>query len=130
MAQDPRTLFVDGLRVTAAHMQHLQDALREAVLDVRRVIGLGHIGWGLRITVAGNRATISPGVAFTATVAACPATRGAQPARYALPAKPMNCLRRNCIETSEILWWRSFPPLGRRRYAKKQQSPAGARARE
>ena len=30
MAQDAHTLFIDGQRVTATHLQHLQDRLREA----------------------------------------------------------------------------------------------------
>ena len=51
MAGDPRTEFRDGMRVTTDHMRHMQDRLREAVLDVRRTIGLGKIGWGLRATL-------------------------------------------------------------------------------
>lgn len=64
MADDARTQFIDGLRVTADHLQHLQDRLREAVLDVRRTIGLGHIGWGLRATLSAGTVSIEAGVAF------------------------------------------------------------------
>jgi len=46
MAEDARTQFVDGLRVSAEHLQHLQDRLRESVLDVRNAIGLGRVAWG------------------------------------------------------------------------------------
>ena len=48
MAEDARTIFVDGLRVTADHLQHMQDRLREAVADLRRTVGLGRVAWGLR----------------------------------------------------------------------------------
>ena len=44
MADDPRTEFRDGMRVTSDDMRHMQDRLREAVLDIRRTIGLGKIG--------------------------------------------------------------------------------------
>src|SRR5688572_24280863 len=64
MADDARTMFVDGLRVTADHLQHLQDRLREAVLDLRRSIGLGRIAWGLRVELSGGSVRIAPGVAF------------------------------------------------------------------
>src|SRR5262245_5624532 len=64
MTDDARTLFVTGLRVTADHLQHAQDRLREAVLDVRRTIGLGRIAWGLRVTGAGDQVRVEPGVAF------------------------------------------------------------------
>ena len=42
----------------------MQDRLREAVLDVRRAIGLGHIGWGLRATLGADTVSIEAGVAF------------------------------------------------------------------
>jgi hypothetical protein len=67
MAEDARALFVDGLRVTADHRIHLQDRLREELLDLRRSVGLGRIAWGLRVQ-AGESAgtvTLAPGVAFT-----------------------------------------------------------------
>jgi hypothetical protein len=64
MADDARTQFFDGLRVSAEHLQHLQDRLREAVLDVRQALGLGRIAWGLRTTLQGTSVEITPGVAF------------------------------------------------------------------
>src|SRR5689334_3379943 len=64
MAEDARTQFVDGLRVTADHLQHLQDRLREAVTDLRRTVGLGRIGWGLHTTTQASNVTVQPGVAF------------------------------------------------------------------
>ncbi len=64
MTDDARTQFVTGLRVTGDHLEHAQDRLREAVLDVRRTIGLGRIAWGLRATAAGDQVRVEPGVAF------------------------------------------------------------------
>ncbi len=64
MADDARTQFIDGLRVTADHLQHLQDRLRESVLDVRNAIGLGRVAWGLKATLNGTSVDVTPGVAF------------------------------------------------------------------
>jgi len=66
MADDARTIFVDGLRVTTEHLVHLQDRLRDAVLDLRSAVGLGRIAWGLRATFDGDTVTLNPGVAFAA----------------------------------------------------------------
>jgi hypothetical protein len=67
MANDGRTQFIEGLRVTADHLQHTQDRLREAVQDLRRTVGVGRVGWGLRVTLAKKAITIQPGVAFSAS---------------------------------------------------------------
>ena len=67
MAQDAHTLFIDGQRVTAAHLQHLQDRLREALGDVRLSIGLDKIAWGLRATLETDQISVQPGAAFTAS---------------------------------------------------------------
>ena len=64
MANDGRTQFLDGLRVTADHMQHMQDRLREAVADLRRTVGLGRIAWGLHVEINEDAVSIQPGVAF------------------------------------------------------------------
>src|SRR6267143_1116499 len=64
MADDPRTEFRDGMRVTASHLRHMQDRLREAVLDLRRSLGLGKIGWGLRASLEGRTVIVTPGAAF------------------------------------------------------------------
>lgn len=63
--QDARTVFVDGLRVTADHLQHLQDRLRESVLDLRRVVGTGRVAWGLVAAADGDRVRLEPGLAFS-----------------------------------------------------------------
>ncbi|HYH96709.1 hypothetical protein [Hyalangium sp.] len=64
MADDARSHFVEGLRVTPEHLLHLQDRLRESVLDLRRTVGLGRVGWGFKVD-AGTEITVSPGVAFS-----------------------------------------------------------------
>lgn len=66
MTSDPRTTFVDGLRVTPQHLNHLQDALRQAVLDLRGTLGFGRIAYGLRVSAAGGSVAVSPGLAFSA----------------------------------------------------------------
>jgi hypothetical protein len=64
MAGDARTIFIDGMRVTADHMDHLEQRLQEAIRDLRRVVGFRRIAWGLRVSVQGNTVTVEPGVAF------------------------------------------------------------------
>lgn len=65
MAEDARSQFVEGLRVTAEHLQHLQDRLRESVQDLRRAVGLGHIAWGLVVRVQEGQVRVEPGVALS-----------------------------------------------------------------
>jgi hypothetical protein len=67
MSDEQGTVFVDGLRVTAQHLNHLEDSAQQAVGDLRRVLGLAHIGYGFRIQVAedGQSATLTPGLGFT-----------------------------------------------------------------
>lgn len=64
MTTDPKTIFMDGLRVTPQHLNHLQSALQQAVRDLRRTLGFGKIAYGLRLTVDGETVTLQPGVAF------------------------------------------------------------------
>lgn len=64
MTTDPKTIFMDGLRVTPQHLNHLQSALQQAVRDLRRTLGYGKIAYGLRLTVDGETVTLAPGVAF------------------------------------------------------------------
>jgi len=64
MAEDARTEFAQGLRVTKEHLEHLQGRLRESIADLRKTVGLGKVGWGLRVA-AGGEVTVSPGVAFS-----------------------------------------------------------------
>src|SRR5262245_10543256 len=67
MANDARTQFIDGLRVTADHLQHAQDRLREAVRDVRLAVGTRKIAWGLRVSPGTASVTVESGVAFAAS---------------------------------------------------------------
>jgi collagen triple helix repeat protein len=64
---EQRTEFFDGLRVTAQHLNHLETTVQQAVKDLRRVVGYGQIGAGLRLVVAddGHSVTLSPGLALT-----------------------------------------------------------------
>src|ERR1700758_3780591 len=64
MADDARSQFIDGLRVTSDHLEHLQDRLRDSVHDLRRVVGLGRVGWGLHAGLNANTVNLQPGVAF------------------------------------------------------------------
>jgi len=66
MTDRQRTNFVDGLRVTPLHLDHLQSTLALAVADLRTVIGLGQIGWGLRMLDTEDRSVeITAGMGFT-----------------------------------------------------------------
>ncbi len=64
MGDDARTQFLEGLRVTADHLQHLQDRLRESVEDLRVIVGPGRIAWGLRVEIDQGNVAISQGVAI------------------------------------------------------------------
>src|SRR5439155_6784141 len=46
------------------HLTHLQDRLRDAVVDLRRTVGLGRVGWGLRVTSDDTGIHVDPGAAF------------------------------------------------------------------
>ncbi len=65
MANDARTQFTDGLRVTADHLQHMQDRLRDAVRDLRLAIGTRKIAWGLHVSASAGTVSITPGVAVS-----------------------------------------------------------------
>jgi hypothetical protein len=65
MAEDAHSRFVAGLRVSAEHLQHLQDRLRDSLLDLRRAVGLGRIAWGLRIVVGADSIILARGVALS-----------------------------------------------------------------
>ncbi|MFP2934594.1 hypothetical protein ACLESO_57695, partial [Pyxidicoccus sp. 3LG] len=64
MAEDARSRFLEGLRVTADHLEHMQARLRESVLDLRRTVGLGRVAWGFKVDI-GASVVLSPGVAFS-----------------------------------------------------------------
>lgn len=64
MSLDAQTQFLDGMPVSHTHLQHLQDRLLDAILDLRRAAGLGRIIYGLKIITTKGLVTLSPGVAF------------------------------------------------------------------
>jgi len=66
MTAAPGSRFVDGLRVTPAHLNHAQAVAAAAWDDLRRVVGLGRVGAGFLIEVAADgTVSLSPGIAFT-----------------------------------------------------------------
>ena len=66
MSQKPETRFVDGMRVTADHLQHLQSSLQASVDGLETFVGPGRIGYGLRLLVAadGSSASLAAGLCF------------------------------------------------------------------
>ena len=64
MLKDAHSLFIDGQRVNALHLQHLQDRIREAIVDIRGNIGMGKIAWGLRTQLTDDQVSVQPGAAF------------------------------------------------------------------
>lgn len=64
MSLDAQTQFLDGMPVSNTHLQHLQDRLLDAILDLRRAAGLDRIIYGLKLEFKKGLVTLSPGVAF------------------------------------------------------------------
>src|SRR5438309_463555 len=50
----------DGLRVTTEHMNHLQDALRASVEDLRSIAGLGTVQEGFGVELSGRSLKAPP----------------------------------------------------------------------
>ena len=48
MTESAGTRFLDGLRVTARHLNHVEETTDQASHDLRRVLGVGQIGYGFR----------------------------------------------------------------------------------
>ena len=65
MTQDAHSQFVSGQKVTALHLQHMQDSLREGLADIRSCIGLGKVAWGLKAELKNGNIELQPGAAFT-----------------------------------------------------------------
>ncbi|HET6985311.1 MAG TPA: hypothetical protein VFI00_01805 [Kribbella sp.] len=65
MTDAPGTRFVDGLRVTPAHLNHLQTVADAAITDLRRVVGRDRVALGFRLLVEGTDVVLTPGVGFT-----------------------------------------------------------------
>ncbi len=69
MASDAKSYFVDGLRVTPEHLNHMQETLAQGLRDLRCALGLHRIAWGLRLLVSddGTTVTLSKGLALAAS---------------------------------------------------------------
>jgi len=61
----PGSHFLDGLRVTPSHLNHLQDVLQAAVADLRRVVGKDRVALGFRLLIEGGDVVLTPGLGFT-----------------------------------------------------------------
>lgn len=60
-----RTVFSDGMRVSAEHLDHLQAVALEGGFGAREAAGVGKVCFGLRVEAKGPTAvTVNPGLAF------------------------------------------------------------------
>lgn len=68
MASDAKSNFVDGLRVTPEHLNHMQESLAQGISDLRYALGCGRIAWGLRLLLSedGKTVNLSSGLALSA----------------------------------------------------------------
>ena len=68
MASDAKSYFVDGLRVTPEHLNHMQESLAQGISDLRCALGCDRIAWGLRLLPSGDgkTVTLSKGLALSA----------------------------------------------------------------
>jgi hypothetical protein len=67
MASDAKSYFVDGLRVTPEHLNHMQEVLAQGISDLRCALGCNRIAWGVRLLVSadGKTVTLSKGLALS-----------------------------------------------------------------
>lgn len=60
-----RVRFLDGMRVTIEHMEHLQALWLSAAVQLREAVGTGRVSHGLRVEPApGNKVKVGRGLAF------------------------------------------------------------------
>lgn len=60
-----RVKFLDGMRVTIEHMEHLQALWLSAAVQLRKAIGTGKVSYGLKVEPApGNKVRVGSGLAF------------------------------------------------------------------
>jgi hypothetical protein len=60
-----RVRFLDGMRVTIEHMEHLQALWLSAAVQLRKAIGTGKVSYGLRVEPApDNKVKVGSGLAF------------------------------------------------------------------
>ena len=65
MTDAPSTRFVDGLRVTPAHLNHLHSVAGGAIADLRRLVGRDRVALGFRLMADGAAVVLTPGLGFT-----------------------------------------------------------------
>lgn len=67
MGIDAKSYFIDGLRVTPQHLNHMQDVLAQGIIDLRYTLGAGRIAWGLRLMVSedAKAVTLTKGLAIS-----------------------------------------------------------------
>ncbi len=62
-----KTVFLDGMRVTKEHMDHLQGNLLSAVHYLRQTLAVGKVCYGFKVQATGaDKLTVGPGLAFDA----------------------------------------------------------------
>jgi hypothetical protein len=66
MSEDASIRFLNGLRVSAQHLNHLQTTLAQAIRDLRDTMGLGAVAYGLRLAAHDGAVTLARGLAFSA----------------------------------------------------------------
>lgn len=60
-----KTQFFDGMRVSRAHLEHLQEQIHQGLADLRAIIGLSSICWGYRVEAKGpDQVVVEAGLAF------------------------------------------------------------------
>lgn len=59
MGIDAKSYFVDGLRVTPEHLNHMQTVLAQGIRDLRYALGFSRIAWGLRLLVSNDGVTVT-----------------------------------------------------------------------
>ena len=61
-----RVAFLDGMRISREHLEHLQTYLHLAVLQLRETVGEGKVSHGLKAELAEGNLKVSPGLALDA----------------------------------------------------------------
>lgn len=61
-----RAVFLDGMRISKEHLEHLQAYLHLATLQLRQGLGEGKVLHGLKVEASGGAIVIGPGLAFDA----------------------------------------------------------------
>ncbi len=146
-AENPsgRVAFLDGMRISREHLEHLQAYLRLGIFQLRETVGEGRVAHGLKTEAApgapGN-IQVSPGLALDAfgrplsldTARVLPAALGSAPVMYAVLAHDLRYDQffkgfPTVITDHVKLELRTAPPPyadGGVRFAEVRPAPAGA----